>query len=203
VVVEECGGGCERVEWQMEGSRRKSMAGKSCWLAASATALRASSAGTEVAQVTCRHLQVLRGAASRACGQRLCQVFREVHLHTPKHQKITILRFYSANWKHHPSYTPTQLQPASALESPLIAQANHLTRTQSMQRARCCAANAYDATAAFHAVFGRAPTPRHLRRLSSVCNKLRSQGPGLRVLPPRMLQHQPTAEPGSWLFTRS
>jgi non-canonical poly(A) RNA polymerase PAPD5/7 len=49
-----------------------------------------------------------------------------------------------------------------------------------MQRARCCAANAYDATAAFHAVFGRAPTPRHLRRLSSVCNQLRSQGPGLR-----------------------
>ena len=50
-----------------------------------------------------------------------------------------------------------------------------------MQRARCCAANAYDATAAFHAVFGRAPTPRHLRRISSVCNELlHSQGPGLR-----------------------
>jgi len=44
-----------------------------------------------------------------------------------------------------------------------------------MQRARCCAANAYDATAAFHAVFGRASTPRHLRRLSSACNELRSQ----------------------------
>ncbi|KAM0705077.1 hypothetical protein Q7P35_007864 [Cladosporium inversicolor] len=47
-----------------------------------------------------------------------------------------------------------------------------------MQRARCCAANAYDATAAFHAVFGRAPTPRHLRRLSSVRNELYSQGHG-------------------------
>ena len=42
----------ERVEWQ-DGSR---MAGKSCWLAASATAFRASrSAGTEAAQVTCKH----------------------------------------------------------------------------------------------------------------------------------------------------
>ena len=42
----------ESVEWQ-DGSR---MAGKSCWLAASATAFRASrSAGTEAAQVTCKH----------------------------------------------------------------------------------------------------------------------------------------------------
>lgn len=49
-----------------------------------------------------------------------------------------------------------------------------------MQRARCCAANAYDATAAFHAVFGRAPTPRHLSRVSSVRNELYSQGRGVR-----------------------
>ena len=49
-----------------------------------------------------------------------------------------------------------------------------------MQRARCCAANAYDATAAFHAVFGRAPTPRNLRRLSSVRNELYSRDCGVR-----------------------
>jgi non-canonical poly(A) RNA polymerase PAPD5/7 len=90
------------------------------------------------------------------------------------------LRFYSANWKFHQPYTPTYLQSASATESPSIAQANHRTRTQSMQRARCCAANAYDATAAFHAVFGRTPTPRHLRRLSSVRNEIYSQSQGER-----------------------
>lgn len=49
-----------------------------------------------------------------------------------------------------------------------------------MQRARCCAANAYDATAAFRAVFGRAPTPRHLSCVSSVHNELYSQGHGVR-----------------------
>ncbi|GAB7323317.1 hypothetical protein MBLNU13_g05787t1 [Cladosporium sp. NU13] len=49
-----------------------------------------------------------------------------------------------------------------------------------MQRARCRAANAYNATAAFHAVFGRAPTPRDLRRLSSVRNELYPRGCGVR-----------------------
>ena len=90
------------------------------------------------------------------------------------------MRFCSVNWDLHPASTPTQLQSASTPESPLIAQAIHLPRTQPMQRARCCAANAYDATAAFHAVFGRAPTPRHLKRLSSVRDELHPPRCGLR-----------------------
>lgn len=47
-----------------------------------------------------------------------------------------------------------------------------------MQRARCCAANAYDATSAFHAVFGRTFRPRLLRRPSKLCNDshLRNSG---------------------------
>jgi non-canonical poly(A) RNA polymerase PAPD5/7 len=47
-----------------------------------------------------------------------------------------------------------------------------------MQRARCCAANAYDATSAFQGVFGRATTSHHLRRPSNVCNELRTQNAG-------------------------
>jgi hypothetical protein len=44
----------------------------------------------------------------RASGQRRCRVvFREVHLHTPEHQEITLLRFSSANWKHYQTYIPT------------------------------------------------------------------------------------------------
>jgi len=40
-----------------------------------------------------------------------------------------------------------------------------------MQRARCCAANAYDATSAFRAIFGRTPTLHRLRRPSEICKE--------------------------------
>ena len=141
------------------------MAGKSCWLLQAQPLSEPRSAVTEAAQVTCANAGIpgyLPLLLSRASGQ------------------LILLRCHSANGNYHPSYIPTQLQSASASESSLIAQAYHLPTTQPMQRARCCAANAYDATAAFHAVFGRAPTPRHLSRVSSVRNELDSQGRGVR-----------------------
>ena len=52
------------------------------------------SAGTEAAQVTCA-MQASPGTLllPRASGQRRCKVFREVRLHTPKHQETMLLRF--------------------------------------------------------------------------------------------------------------
>jgi hypothetical protein len=49
------------------------------------------SAGTEAAQVTCAMQGTL--LLPRASGQRRCKVFREVRLHTPKHQETMLLRF--------------------------------------------------------------------------------------------------------------
>jgi len=46
-----------------------------------------------------------------------------------------------------------------------------------MQRARCCAANAYDATSAFHALFGRTSKPRNLRQPRHLYDGVYSQSP--------------------------
>ena len=82
-------------------SRRKSMAGKSCWLLQAQPLSEPRSAGTEAAQVTCSGSQVPRSAShASSSGQRRCRVFREVRPHVPKEQEITSLRLYSANWKH-------------------------------------------------------------------------------------------------------
>lgn len=49
-----------------------------------------------------------------------------------------------------------------------------------MQRARCCAANACDATSAFHALFGRASRPRSLRQPRNLYDGVHSQRPRAR-----------------------